>query len=36
MKIQLEGQELLDGLYEVKDLLTAMENVNEEEMQLNH
>ena len=34
MKIQLEGQELLDGLYEVKDLLTAMENVNEEEMQL--
>lgn len=33
MKQQLEGEELIQGLYEVKNLLIAMENMNEKERQ---
>ncbi len=34
MKQQLEGEELVHGLYEVKNLLIAMNNVNQKELQV--
>ena len=34
MKQQLEGEELVHGLYEVKNLLIAMNNVNQKELQI--
>lgn len=34
MKQQLEGEELVRGLYEVKNLLIAMDNVNKKELQV--
>lgn len=34
MKQQLEGEELVHGLYEVKNLLIAMDNVNKKELQV--
>lgn len=34
MKQQLEGEELVHGLYEVKNLLIAMNNINQKELQV--